>query len=131
MTKPPNYKYKLSENEIQRAIKDYLQVLENQGKLMFIRNNSGAMPVKGQNGKIRYIKFGKKGSADILVFLPRCEQTDIGMSVIILEAIAIEVKTTIGKISPAQKIWQANWEKLGGGYHIVRSLEEVRKIIDN
>jgi len=61
MKKPPNYKYKLKENDIQRTIKNYLQVLENQGKLMFIRNNSGAMPVKGQNGKMRYIKFGRRG----------------------------------------------------------------------
>ena len=132
MKKPPNYKYKLKENDIQRTIKNYLQVLENQGKLMFIRNNSGAMPVKGQNGKMRYIKFGKKGSADILVWKPSAEWDDLAYrGVNVVRAIALEVKSSIGKISPAQKEWQEKFEKLGGEYYIVRSVEEVMKIVVN
>jgi len=132
MKKPLNYKYKLSENEIQRAIKDYLQILENQGKLMFIRNNSGAMPVKGQNGKIRYIKFGKKGSADILVWKPSAEWDDLAYrEVNVVRAIALEIKSSTGKISPAQKEWQEKFEKLGGEYYIVRSVEEVVEIVNN
>ena len=127
MKKPPNYKYKLKENDIQRTIKDYLQVRENQGKLMFIRNNSGAMPIKGQNGKMRYIKFGKKGSADILVFVPLF----LTHSIKALEAIAIEIKSETGRQSEDQVEWQKDWEKLGGVYYIVRSVEEVMKIIEN
>ena len=124
MKKPPNYKYKIKENDIQRTIKNYLQVLENQGKLMFIRNNSGAMPIKGQNGKMRYIKFGKKGSADILVW------TQEGY-VDCCRCIALECKSATGKQSPAQKEWQEKFEKLGGEYYIVRSVEEVMKIVVN
>ena len=127
MKKPPNYKYKIKENDIQRTIKNYLQVRENQGKLMFIRNNSGAMPIKGQNGKMRYIKFGKKGSADILVFVPLFSTHSIKA----LEAIAIEIKSETGRQSEDQVEWQKDWEKLGGVYYIVRSVEEVMKIIEN
>ena len=123
---------KISENDIQRAIKDYLQILENQGKLMFIRNNSGAMPVKGQNGKTRYIKFGKKGSPDILVWKPSAEWDDLAYrGVNVVRAIALEIKSATGKASPAQKEWQAKFEKLGGEYYIVRSVEEVVEIVNN
>jgi len=115
----------IPEKDIQRAIKDYLQILKNQGKLMFIRNNSGAMPIKGKNGKMRYIKFGEKGSADILLFVPLY----LTNSIKTLEAIALEVKKIDGVQSADQKKWQANWERLGGAYYIVRCLEDVIKII--
>ena len=118
MKKPPNYKYKLKENDIQRAIKNYLQVRENQGKLMFIRSNSLAVQTKDGH----YVQTGKKGSPDILVWME-----DITLDE--LRSIALEVKSTIGKQSPAQKEWQDKFEKFGGEYYIVRSVEEVMNII--
>ena len=129
MKKPPNYKYKIKENDIQRTIKNYLQVRENQGKLMFIRNNSGAMPIKGQNGKMRYIKFGKKGSPDILVWV-RKSFNDGDYCIRFANTIALEIKSAIGKQSEIQKEWQGKFEKLGGEYYIVRSVEEVMKIVE-
>jgi len=130
MKKIKNYKYKITENDIQRSIKDYLQVLENQDKLMFIRNNSGAMPIKGKNGKTRYIKFGKKGSPDILAWIKK-SFNDGDYCIRFANTIALEIKSATGKQSEIQKEWQEKFEKLGGEYYIVRSVEEVMKIIDN
>ena len=109
-------KNNLKESEILKTIKEYLQILENQNKLMFIRNNSGAMVIRNKSGS-RYITFGKKGSPDLLVWVQG-------------KSIALEVKTIKGRQSKAQKEWQSKFEKLGGEYYIVRSVEEVRKIIE-
>ena len=43
----------------------------------------------------------------------------------------LEIKKPGGKQSEYQKQFQADIEGHGGEYYIVRSLEEVRKIIDN
>ena len=118
-------KNNISESEIIKAIKDYLQYLENQGRLMFIRNNSGATVVKSNTGS-RYITYGKKGSPDIFLFLGK----QFLEGFIMLRTLALEVKTNKGTQSKVQKEWQENFEKLGGEYYIVRSVEDVKKIID-
>ena len=99
---------------------------------MFIRNNSGAMPVIDGKNKRRYIKFGDKGSPDFLVWLPYI--TTDGVHVVgihILRSIALEAKSDIGKQSIDQIEWQADFEKLGGEYYIIRNIEELIKIIGN
>jgi len=116
-------KLKIAEKDIQRTIKDYLQVMENQGKLMFIRSNSLAVQTKDGH----YVQTGKKGSPDILVWAR-------GKLIVLtdkdfIRCIALEVKSSIGKQSPAQKEWQNKFEKFGGEYYIVRSVEEVMNII--
>ena len=118
-------KNNISESEIINEIKDYLQYLENQEKLMFIRNNSGATVVKSNTGS-RYITYGKKGSTDIFLFLG---DTIFG-EIHYLRTLALEVKKAKGTQSKVQKEWQENFEKLGGEYYIVRSVEDVKKIID-
>ena len=118
-------KNNISESEIIKAIKDYLQYLENQGRLMFIRNNSGATVVKSNTGS-RYITYGKKGSPDIFVYLSGI----IFGEICYLRTLALEVKKAKGTQSKVQKEWQENFEKLGGEYYIVRSVEDVKKIID-
>ena len=108
-----------------KVVGDYLQIQRNQGELMYIRNNSGAMPIIDGKNKRRYIRFGDKGSPDFLVFvtlwLTQCIKA--------VEAIAIECKSNIGKQSPDQIKWQADFEKLGGEYYVVRSLDDLIKII--
>ena len=117
----------MKEIQIQKAIKDYLQILENQGKLMFLRNQAGGYATKEGH----YIKMGKKGSPDLLVWKPSVEWDDLAYEEVnIVRAIALEVKAEKGKQSPAQKEWQDKFEKFGGEYYIVRSVEEVMNIIE-
>jgi len=114
----------MKEIQIQKAIKDYLQILENQGKLMFLRNQAGGYATKEGH----YIKMGKKGSPDLLVWLWEVYPLDIGCFNY-TKAIALEVKNEKGKQSPAQKEWQEKFEKIGGEYYIVRSVDEVMEIL--
>jgi len=119
----------MKEIQIQKAIKDYLQILENQGKLIFLRNQAGGYATKEGH----YIKMGKKGSPDLLVWYKTDTTYYKGGSVQswnkYLKSIALEVKAEKGKQSQAQKEWQEKFEKLGGEYYIVRSVDEVIDIM--
>ena len=46
-------------------------------------------------------------------------------------AIFLEFKTSTGRQSQAQKDWQKTIESQGFEYHVVRSLDEFRTIINN
>ena len=119
----------ISEADVIRAVNDYLQIQKNQGKLMYIRNNSGAMPIIDGKNKRRYIRFGDKGSPDFLVFIG--DYFAVGeYSFGFVKTVAIEAKSETGKQSAGQIKWQFDFERLGGEYYVVRSVEEVIKIIE-
>jgi len=100
------------ESAIQTAIQDYLQLLENQGRLVYIKNNSGAIPVQGKFGRQRFVRFGKKGSSDFLAFMNGY-------------TLFLEVKAPKGRQSKFQKAFQQMVEGQGFEYHIVYSVDEV------
>lgn len=119
---------KVKEIDIQKAIKDYLQYMENQGKLMFIRNQAGGYPTKEGH----YITMGKKGSPDLFVWMSDLKFIDGYFSsqlMSYLRCIVFEIKSKKGKQTKSQKVWQEKFEKLGGEYYIVRSIEEVIEIL--
>jgi len=118
-------KIHIKESEIQRVILDYLQIQENMGKLMFQRSNSLNVATKSGH----YIKTGKKGSPDILVWVNKIF-CDGDYYIEFAKTLALEVKSEIGKLSDNQKIWKDKFEKLGGEYFVVRSLEDVIKILE-
>jgi len=120
-------KLKITESDVIKAINDYLQIQRNQGKLMFIRNNSGAMPIIDGKNKRRYIRFGDKGSPDFLVFIKSILDTDTYYSEL-LKTIAVEVKSETNTLSEAQMKWQEDFEKLGGEYYIIRNIDDLIKI---
>ena len=123
-------KIKISENMVIKVIGDYLQIQRNQGKLMYIRNNSGAMPIMDGKNKRRYIRFGDKGSPDFLVWKPSekwAYEADMGVDY--LRSIAIEAKSDIGKQSADQIKWQKEFEAMGGEYCLIRNLDSLVKII--
>ena len=128
-------KLKITESDIIRAVNDYLQIQRNQKKLMFIRNNSGAIPIVDGKNKRRYIRFGDKGSPDFLVWISKLKSFPDGnfhsQLISYLRSIALEAKSDIGKQSIDQIEWQADFERLGGEYYIIRSIEELIKIIGN
>jgi len=102
----------VGETEILKACKEYLGVLEKQRKLYFIRNNSG-----GSKTKSGFIRYGKSGSADLLLSLPN------GVF------IHCEAKTEKGTQSDAQKEAQALLEHLGHIYVIIRSLSDLEILL--
>jgi len=117
-------KVQIKEAEIQRAILQYLQVQENMGKLMFQRSNSLNVATKSGH----YVKTGKKGSPDILVWVNKAFD-GFDYFVNYAKTLALEVKSESGILSPEQKIWRDKFEKLGGEYYIVRNVDDVIKIL--
>ena len=102
----------MKESGIQTAIEQYLQYMENQGKLIYIKNNSGAMKTQD-----RFIRFGKKGSPDFFIFLPAGQ------------VIHMEVKNDKGKQNDNQIEYQKKVETLGHFYAIVRSIDDVERLL--
>lgn len=109
-----------SESAIKKSITDYLTILEHQGKLMFLRNNSFAGIIKA-GGKESYIKNGKEGSPDLMVFLASAKK---------FITLNLEIKTVSGIQSEKQKQWEQKIKELGGFYYIIYRFEDVKYLLD-
>lgn len=104
----------MRESGIVSAIAQYLQYQENLGKCLFQRNNSGAFI----NPRGNFFKMGKRGSPDFYVFLPRGK------------TIHLEIKNERGKQSLNQLEFELKCKQLGHQYYLIRSLEEVEKLLN-
>ena len=104
----------VKESQIQTAIEQYLRILEQNGRLVYIKNNSGAY----RTGTGGFVRFGRSGSSDFLLFVDqgRC--------------IHLEVKAEKGRQSKSQRDYQRLVERLGHKYLVVRSLKEVASLFD-
>lgn len=107
---------KTSEKDIQKACIEYLQMLRNQGKLLFVRNNSFAGSFSRPDGSQGYIRNNMPGSPDLFVFIRN-------------ETLHIECKSTTGTQSPDQKEWERKATKLNHKYYTIRSVEELAKVL--
>lgn len=106
----------MTETQIQSSIIDYLQVLENQGKLFLHRvNNIGVYDPKRKAYRV-FPKGAKKGFPDIIVIKN-------GL------LIGLEVKTGKGEQNVNQIEVEKEFKKHGADYYVVRSLDEVIKIV--
>ncbi len=109
---------------IQKAIKDMLQYMENQGRLMFVRLQAGGYPTKEGH----FIKLNKGGSPDIIVW-KKASEVNNKKRFHYLKTIALEVKSTKGVCTPEQIDWQKRFESLGGEYFVVRDVDSVLRIL--
>jgi hypothetical protein len=103
----------MKESGIVSAITAYLQYMENQNKLVYQRNNSGAFI----NQRGNFFKMGKPGSPDFYVFLPRGR------------TIHMEVKKQGTKQNLNQLEFEIKINQLGHVYGIVRSVDEAEELI--
>lgn len=105
----------MTESQIQSIIIDYLLYLENEGKLFFQRTNN--TPVYQENRYRRLAKGQKKGFPDIIL----CYKGSF---------VGLEVKADKGKQSKEQ-MWNERKIKDNYGYYfIVKSLEDVKKVLE-
>ncbi len=96
------------EKTIQNAVEQYLTLK----KVFYWKNNSGALPTASGG----FIRFGAVGSPDICVVKDG-------------QFIGLEIKIPKGKQSDNQKIFQGNLQKAGGKYYIIRSVDEMMKLL--
>jgi len=88
--------------------------MENLGKLVYIKNNSGGFKTEQGN----FYRMGKIGSSDFIVA--------IGKGV----TLWLEVKKPTTKQNDNQILFQEKIEKLGHKYYVVRSVDDVVAIIN-
>lgn len=104
---------KILEREIQKAVLDYLQYLENQRKCYCFRAGSGAF--KTQDGG--YFKTGKPGCPDIVCCFGKGR------------FVSFEVKRPKTKQTASQREAEGRIKTLGGEYYVVRNVDDVQEII--
>ena len=109
------------EKKIQKAIENYLKIRQDSGKILYIKNSVAIRFI--EQGSFSVPLQSKKGSPDLLVFMENMNNHN-------LRTIGLEVKTEIGKQSPGQIEWQEKFQNLGGEYYIVRSVDDVIKIVE-
>ena len=105
----------VSANALTRHVIEYLTILGCKAW----RNQSGALKVEGKgNARGRYVRFGQKGSADILAVLPPLGRL-----------IAVEIKAGKDRIRPEQQAWLDEIESKGGISIVARSIDDVMERI--
>ena len=119
----------LSEADIKRAVTDYLQIAENQGKLFFLRLNSGEI-IEARGDTRRRVKLCPPGTADFVVFQPatitvqyktKKSPFPFGFSRVTF----IELKKRDGKQSPAQVEFESKVKRFHCHYVLANSVDEV------
>ena len=106
----------MKEGIIQTQILEYLRLQENMGKLYYTRLNSTGVFDPTRKVFRKASPHQKHGIPDIMIIKDN-------------EIIFIEVKSDIGKQSEHQKDFQAICINNIIPYHIVRSLDDVIKIL--
>jgi hypothetical protein len=96
----------------------FLQFLENQGNLYFLRTQTGMV----QTNEGRFFKTGKQGAPDIVVcWNPKGRNSCVDKG----RFIGIEIKAEKGKQSPAQKEAKKRIENAGGIYLEIRDVNQL------
>jgi len=106
---------KESEADLKRTVTDYLEYQQNAGKLLYFRLNAGDF-IELRGNTRRRVKGCMAGTSDLEIIKDG-------------KPIFIELKSAKGKISPEQNAFKILVEEQGASYSIVRSLEELEKIL--
>lgn len=102
----------MKESQAQAAICEYLAYQ----KLFFWRNNN--IPVFADGTFRAMPKYARKGVPDILLLING-------------KFIGLEVKSLTGIMSEHQKEFEADMQNNGGYYYVIRSIDDVQKILED
>lgn len=107
-------KIKVSEKDVQRTILAWCELQQNVSKLMFWRNNTGAVVFERKN-KSSFVRFGSVGSPDIFILSNG-------------KLYGVECKGSTGKLSDAQAEFGRKMMVQGGEYIVAHDLNDVIKV---
>lgn len=142
-----------TEADTLKAITDYLEILQKQGKLVWIRHSPSNVILswnlildilydlshrditvstafnKIKSSCFRKLPESQMGITDLIVFRlnPYPRLADWENKGLVTDVLIIEVKSPIGKLSDAQEKWAEKAVAHGCRYIIARSLDEVIK----
>jgi hypothetical protein len=91
--------------------------MQNSGKLVFTRINSGIIFIEGKDGKRRAIKMATTGTLDIFILIQG-------------QVILFETKKPGKTLSPEQKLFAEAWEKQGAKVFKVDDIGQAQVIIE-
>ena len=120
-------KLNTSEADTKKTCEDYLQYGMNQGKWWFTRLNSGIAYVK-HGEKYYAVKLCEKGTADMVVITNNGRYDAPNKMYPIVDF--IEFKSEKGRTSRFQDEFAELVRKQACGYHVIRSLEDLRAIVE-
>lgn len=103
------------ESNVLKACQDYL---ETRG-ILYLRHNI-ISPVRP--GQWRKVRESQRGGPDLLILANFDSCRDLHARPF---PIAVECKSSTGKLSPDQKAWRARAEKIGLRYVIVREIADL------
>jgi len=100
-------------------VRQILEYLSYRGVWAYRVNTGGLLDKSG-----RLVRFGTPGHPDIVARLkPSSPEKGSG------RVLWIEAKSAKGRLSPAQKDWQAKAEKYGDVYIVARKIEDVTEYL--
>jgi len=107
-----------AESNVLRAVKDYLQYLQNQGRVVWwMRAQAGAVQVQMRGARPYWMSLGPPGTPDLVGLL--ADGTFFGL----------ECKRATGENRPAQVETLCRMEAAGAVTGIVRSLEDAERLL--
>jgi len=131
-------KLDLKEADVKRAVTDYLEVMQAQGRLVYFRLNAGDfIDTRVKEGHIasrRRIKGAGKGTADLMVIQPGEVHLEYlgkkqGPAVPMAFVTFIECKSSKGKTTKEQDEFAEKAHKMNCQYHVVRSADELIEVL--
>jgi hypothetical protein len=111
-TKPRNY----PEQQIQRAVVDYLRLLENLGELFFYHCPNGGWRSKAEAGIFKSLGV-RAGVPDLVLLFPGGRTA------------FIEIKAPGGRLSASQKAFKNAAEYFGFPFAECRAVDEVERFV--
>jgi len=99
------------------VLSQVIQYLRLRGCLVF-RMNTGANVFQNTDGRRRFVRFGTPGMADVLAFTTR-------------SVIWVECKSSTGRQSDAQRVFQRQVEEYGHTYVLARSVGDVMRLFED
>mgnify|MGYP001612443946 CR=1 FL=1 len=119
-----------TEAETLKAITDYLEILQKQGRILYVRHSPSNVIGKKGEATFRKPRASQLGAADLIVFRrKRIEITKFYFQDV-TDVLCIEVKSPTGKVSLAQERWAQRAVAEGVRYIIARSIEDVIKAME-
>lgn len=113
--KPAGRSWKQSEEQLQKAVVQFLSLVSRGRFRYFAVPNGGHLSVS--LGGRRKAQGAKAGAPDILI------ETRGG------KVLEIELKTDKGRLSKTQRAWQKESFELGVPYFVCRSVEDVQSVL--
>ena len=112
---------KMLEKDVQRTCLGYLAVKN----ILYLRLNAGDTFRPGANGKLYKVRGAPKGTADLLILHHIREHLACSKP----RPLFIEFKSSEGKQSEEQAIFERDVESLGYEYYLIRSLDELLEVL--